>query len=124
MPRPSGTRPTNVPGDTVLVPAAARTAGDRAGRHGGRRTDDEAMAAVAGYALVNDVSEREFQNERGGQWTRARTARPSTRWALAGDRDEIRDPQDLRMRLWVNGALMQDSSTAEQIFPWPSWCAM
>ncbi|MFI1971724.1 2-hydroxyhepta-2,4-diene-1,7-dioate isomerase [Streptomyces cinnamoneus] len=113
------------PDDTVLVPRGSEKTDweielavviGRTARS--LRTDDEAMAAVAGYALVNDVSEREFQNERGGQWDKGKnceTFNPLGPWLVTAD--EIRDPQDLRMRLWVNGALMQDSSTAEQIFP-------
>ncbi|MDI5966798.1 fumarylacetoacetate hydrolase family protein [Streptomyces sp. SL13] len=78
----------------------------------------EAMAAVAGYALSHDVSERAFQNERGGQWDKGKnceTFNPLGPWLVTAD--EIPDPQALRLRTWVNGTLMQDGRTADQIFP-------
>jgi 2-keto-4-pentenoate hydratase/2-oxohepta-3-ene-1,7-dioic acid hydratase in catechol pathway len=81
-------------------------------------TDAEAMAAVAGYTIAHDVSEREFQLERGGQWDKGKnceTFNPLGPWLVTAD--EIADPQELRLRLWVNGELRQDGSTANQIFP-------
>ncbi len=113
------------PDDTVLVPRGSEKTDwevelavviGRTARY--LRTDEEALAAVAGYAVANDVSERAFQNERGGQWDKGKnceTFNPLGPWLVTAD--EIPDPQALRMRLWVNGRLMQDSSTAEQIFP-------
>lgn len=113
------------PDDTVLVPRGAEKTDwevelavviGRTARY--LRTDEEALAAVAGYAVTNDVSERAFQNERGGQWDKGKnceTFNPFGPWLVTAD--EIPDPQALGMRLWVNGELMQDSSTAEQIFP-------
>jgi 2-keto-4-pentenoate hydratase/2-oxohepta-3-ene-1,7-dioic acid hydratase in catechol pathway len=79
---------------------------------------DEAMAAVAGYAVAHDVSEREFQIERGGQWDKGKnceTFNPLGPWLVTAD--EIPDPQALGLRLWVNGVLRQDGSTRDQIFP-------
>ncbi|WP_269857737.1 fumarylacetoacetate hydrolase family protein [Streptomyces sp. RPT161] len=81
-------------------------------------TDAEALAAVAGYTIAHDVSEREFQIERGGQWDKGKnceTFNPLGPWLVTAD--EIADPQDLALRLWVNGELRQDGSTADQIFP-------
>ncbi|OEV02948.1 fumarylacetoacetate hydrolase family protein [Streptomyces oceani] len=81
-------------------------------------TDEEALAAVGGYAVAHDVSEREFQLERGGQWDKGKnceTFNPLGPWLVTPD--EIADPQTLGLRLWVNGTLRQDGSTAEQIFP-------
>jgi 2-keto-4-pentenoate hydratase/2-oxohepta-3-ene-1,7-dioic acid hydratase in catechol pathway len=78
----------------------------------------EAMAAVAGYAVAHDVSERAFQIERGGQWDKGKnceTFNPLGPWLVTAD--EIPDPQALPLRLWVNGELRQDGTTADQIFP-------
>lgn len=81
-------------------------------------SDEEALAAVAGYAVSNDVSERAFQLERGGQWDKGKnceTFNPLGPWLVTAD--EVADPQALGLRLWVNGELKQDGTTAEQIFP-------
>ena len=78
---------------------------------------DDAAVCVAGYAISNDVSEREFQLERGGQWDKGKnceTFNPLGPWIRTAD--EIADPQALGMRLWVNGQPRQDSSTKEMIF--------
>lgn len=77
----------------------------------------EAPAHIAGYAISNDVSEREFQLERGGQWDKGKnceTFNPIGPWLLTAD--EISDPQALGLRLWVNGELRQDGSTRDMIF--------
>ncbi len=79
---------------------------------------EEALAHVAGYAVSNDVSEREFQIERGGTWDKGKnceTFNPLGPWFVTAD--EIADPQALSLKLWVNGELKQDGTTAEQIFP-------
>ncbi|MDX6314442.1 MAG: hypothetical protein QOF84_527 [Streptomyces sp.] len=79
---------------------------------------DEALAAVAGYAIAHDVSERAFQIERGGQWDKGKnceTFNPLGPWLVTAD--EVPDPQALGLRLWVNGELKQNGSTADQIFP-------
>jgi len=80
---------------------------------------DEASALdyVAGYCVVNDVSEREFQLERSGQWVKGKscdTFGPIGPWLVT--RDEIPDPQNLSMWLDVNGTRMQDGSTTTMIF--------
>jgi 2-keto-4-pentenoate hydratase/2-oxohepta-3-ene-1,7-dioic acid hydratase in catechol pathway len=78
---------------------------------------DEALACVAGYAVVNDVSEREFQIERGGQWDKGKnceTFNPFGPWLVTAD--EVPDPQALELRLWVNGEIRQDGSTSQMIF--------
>ena len=78
---------------------------------------DDAAACIAGYAISNDVSEREFQLERGGQWDKGKnceTFDPLGPWILTAD--EVADPQALGLRLWVNGQPRQDSSTKEMIF--------
>ena len=78
---------------------------------------EEALAHVGGYAVVNDVSEREFQIERQGQWDKGKnceTFNPLGPWLVTAD--EVPDPQDLRLRLWVNGELKQDGSTRNMAF--------
>jgi ureidoglycolate lyase len=80
---------------------------------------DEANALdhVAGYCVANDVSEREFQLERGGQWDKGKgcdTFGPIGPWMVT--RDEIADPQDLGMWLEVNGKKYQNGSTRTMIF--------
>ncbi|HEY3926559.1 MAG TPA: fumarylacetoacetate hydrolase family protein [Acidothermaceae bacterium] len=80
-------------------------------------SDAEALACVAGYAISNDVSEREFQIERGGQWDKGKsceTFNPLGPWFVPAD--EIADPQTLGLRLWVNGEQKQNGNTANMIF--------
>ncbi|MEU8827271.1 fumarylacetoacetate hydrolase family protein [Streptomyces sp. NPDC048636] len=80
-------------------------------------SDEAALGAVAGYAVAHDVSERAFQIERGGQWDKGKnceTFNPLGPWLVTAD--EVPDPQSLGLRLWVNGELKQDGSTADQIF--------
>ena len=77
----------------------------------------QAASVIAGYALSNDVSEREFQLERGGTWDKGKsceTFNPLGPWLVSAD--EVADPQRLRLRTTVNGELRQDGSTAEMIF--------
>ena len=76
-----------------------------------------AMEHVAGYALANDVSEREWQSERGGTWDKGKgadTFGPLGPWLVT--RDEVPDPQNLSMWLDVDGQRMQDGSTRTMIF--------
>ncbi|WP_416904655.1 fumarylacetoacetate hydrolase family protein [Micromonospora echinospora] len=78
----------------------------------------EALAHVAGYAVSNDVSEREYQfADPGGQWAKGKsceTFNPLGPWLVTPD--EVGDPQALRLRSWVNGEPRQDSRTADMIF--------
>jgi 2-keto-4-pentenoate hydratase/2-oxohepta-3-ene-1,7-dioic acid hydratase in catechol pathway len=78
---------------------------------------DKAMNAVAGYCLANDVSERVFQIERSGQWTKGKgceTFGPLGPWLVT--KDEVKDPQNLAMALTVNGEGRQNGSTKTMIF--------
>lgn len=78
---------------------------------------EEALAVIAGYAISNDVSEREFQLERGGQWDKGKsceTFNPLGPWLVTAD--EVGDPQNLPLRLWVNGETRQDGDTKNMIF--------
>lgn len=77
----------------------------------------DAAAVIAGYAISNDVSEREFQIERGGQWTKGKsceTFNPLGPWLVTAD--EVGDPQALGLRLSVNGELRQDGNTRNMLF--------
>ena len=76
-----------------------------------------ALDHVAGYCVVNDVSERAFQLERGPTWMKGKSARtfcPVGPWLVTPD--EVPDPQALEMRLSVNGEVMQTGSTKTMIF--------
>lgn len=80
-------------------------------------SEADAMDHVAGYCIVNDVSERDFQIERSGQWVKGKSAdtfAPIGPWLVT--RDEIPDPQDLAMWLEVDGDRMQDGSTRTMVF--------
>jgi 2-keto-4-pentenoate hydratase/2-oxohepta-3-ene-1,7-dioic acid hydratase in catechol pathway len=78
----------------------------------------EALGRVAGYCLVNDVSERAFQMERGGTTTKGKSADtfgPTGPWLVTAD--EAGDPQALALWTTVNGERRQDGNTAKMIFP-------
>jgi 2-keto-4-pentenoate hydratase/2-oxohepta-3-ene-1,7-dioic acid hydratase in catechol pathway len=78
---------------------------------------EDALDYVAGYCVVNDVSERHFQINLTGQWTKGKscdTFGPTGPWLVT--RDEVEDPQNLAMSLDVNGKRMQTGSTATMIF--------
>ena len=80
-------------------------------------TEAEAMAHVAGYCIVNDVSEREFQIERGGTWDKGKgcdTFGPTGPWLVT--KDEVADPQNLWLWTEVDGVRMQDGTTRTMIF--------
>jgi 2,4-didehydro-3-deoxy-L-rhamnonate hydrolase len=79
--------------------------------------EEDALKYVAGFCLVNDVSEREYQIERGGQWVKGKscdTFCPTGPWLVTTD--EMKNPQNLKMWLKVNGEMKQNSSTAQMIF--------
>ena len=80
-------------------------------------TVDEAMHHVAGYAVINDLSEREFQLEHGGQWVKGKscdTFGPIGPWLVT--RDEVADPQNLSLWLEVNGHRYQNGNTQTMVF--------
>lgn len=80
--------------------------------------ESEALNHVAGYVLVNDVSERAFQKERGTQWVKGKgcdTFCPTGPWLVTAD--EVGNPQELDMFLDVNGVRMQTGNTRTMIFP-------
>ena len=87
------------------------------GRSGYNISAAEAASHIAGYCVCNDVSERAFQTERGGQWVKGKSAPsfgPIGPWMVTAD--EVGDPQMLSMWLEVDGVRHQDGSTANMIF--------
>lgn len=79
--------------------------------------DADALSHVAGYLVINDISERDFQLTHGGQWVKGKSAdtfAPLGPWLVTAD--EVPDPQNLRLWLEVDGRRRQDASTASMIF--------
>jgi 2-keto-4-pentenoate hydratase/2-oxohepta-3-ene-1,7-dioic acid hydratase in catechol pathway len=77
----------------------------------------DALSHVAGYCTINDLSEREFQVERSGQWTKGKsydTFGPVGPWLVTAD--EVKDPQNLHLWLELNGKRVQDGSTATMVY--------
>ena len=111
------------PNDTVLIPRnSVKTdweveLGVVIGKGGVYIDEADALDHVAGYCVVNDVSEREFQIERAGTWDKGKgcdTFGPIGPWLVT--RDEVADPQDLKMWLEVDGHRYQDGSTRTMVF--------
>ncbi|GAA3639347.1 fumarylacetoacetate hydrolase family protein [Microbacterium awajiense] len=112
------------PNDTVIIPPGSEKTDYEVELAVviGRRAEylaspAESQEYILGYAISNDVSERHFQLERGGQWDKGKncdTFNPLGPWIVSAD--EIPDPQALELRLRVNGELRQNSSTADMIF--------
>ena len=111
------------PNDPVVMPIGSTKLdwevelGIVIGRETRHVAEAKALDHVAGYCVFHDVSERAFQLERGGQWDKGKgcdSFGPIGPWLVT--RDEIADPQQLRLWLDVNGERMQDSSTADMIF--------
>ncbi len=111
------------PNDTVRIPRFSKKTdwevelGVVIGRPAKYVAEAEALDHVAGYCVVNDVSEREFQTERAGTWDKGKgcdTFGPIGPWLVT--RDEVTDPQDLRMWLEVDGRRFQEGSTRTMVF--------
>jgi len=112
------------PYDPILIPRGSRKTdwevelGVVIGRDARYLASPEAAReVVAGYCVANDVSERTFQLERGGQWSKGKSCDhflPLGPWLVTTD--EVPDPQDLRLTLEVNGTRRQDGSTSKMIF--------
>ncbi|MDP2734275.1 MAG: ureidoglycolate lyase [Hoeflea sp.] len=111
------------PNDTVLIPRnSVKTdweveLGVIIGKGGVYIDEADALDHVAGYCVVNDVSEREFQIERSGTWDKGKgcdTFGPIGPWLVT--RDEVADPQDLKLWLEVDGHRYQDGSTRTMVF--------
>jgi ureidoglycolate lyase len=114
----------NGPNDEVMLPKSSQKLdwevelGIVIGTRASYVTVHDALKHVAGYCIVNDVSEREFQIERGGQWTKGKsgdTFAPMGPYVTTSD--EIPDPQKLELFCEVNGKRMQNGTTANMIFP-------
>ena len=111
------------PNDDVVIPKGAKKTDWEVelavviGKGGLYIDEAKALSHVAGYTICNDVSEREYQIERGGSWTKGKgfpSFGPLGPWLVT--RDEVPDPQKLDMFLDVNGERMQTGSTATMIF--------
>ncbi len=111
------------PNDDVIIPRGSEKTdwevelGVVIGKTAKYVSEADAMNHVAGYCVTNDVSERAFQAERQGQWTKGKscdTFGPLGPWLVT--RDEVADPQDLPMWLTVNGEKMQDGSTKTMVY--------
>lgn len=112
------------PNDDIVLPAGSTETdweielGFVMGATARNVSEPNALGLVAGYCLANDVSERDWQLKRGGQWTKGKsfdTFGPIGPWLVTAD--EIPDPQTLNMELKVNGQIRQHSNTADMIFP-------
>ncbi|QDC02541.1 fumarylacetoacetate hydrolase family protein [Mesorhizobium sp. 8] len=111
------------PNDDVLIPRGSEKTDWEVelavviGRKAKYVSEAEALDYVAGYCLTNDVSERAFQAERQGQWTKGKscdTFGPIGPWLVT--KDEVKDPQDLKMWLTVNGETRQNGSTKTMVY--------
>lgn len=112
------------PFDDVVIPANAEKTDWEVelavviGQRADNVAESEALDYVAGYAIMNDISERAFQLEGTGQWMKGKSLdgfAPLGPWLVTAD--EISDPQSLRLWLSVNDQLVQDSTTADMLFP-------
>lgn len=111
------------PNDNVEIPRGSGATdwevelGVVIGKHTKYISKDEALDHVAGYCVINDVSERDFQLKRSGQWVKGKSADtfgPIGPWLVT--RDEVPDPQNLPMYLDVNGKRFQSGSTETMVF--------
>ena len=111
------------PNDDVLIPRGSEKTdwevelGIVIGKTAKYVTEEEALDHVAGWCLINDVSERAFQAERQGQWTKGKscdTFGPTGPWLVT--KEEIEDVDNLKMWLTVNGKTMQDGSTSTMVY--------
>lgn len=111
------------PFDPVIIPKGAEQTdwevelGVVIGREALNVSEADALKYVAGYCTINDVSERHFQKNRGGQWVKGKSAPtfgPIGPYLVSVD--EVADPQNLGLQLVVNGDVQQNSSTSDMIF--------
>jgi len=111
------------PNDPIVIPRGAETLdweielGIVIGTAAKYVSEADALDYVAGFVLANDVSERSYQKDRAGQWTKGKSCDsfgPLGPWLVT--RDQVTDPQNLSMKLSVNGAVMQDGSTSTMVF--------
>ncbi|MFY8145504.1 MAG: fumarylacetoacetate hydrolase family protein [Rhodobacter sp.] len=111
------------PNDDVIIPKGSLKTdwevelGVVIGREARYVDEADAMSHVAGYCVINDVSERAFQIERAGQWVKGKSADtfgPTGPWLVTAD--EVADPQDLQMWLEVDGHRYQNGSTRTMVY--------
>lgn len=111
------------PNDPILIPRGSEKTdwevelGVVIGKAAKYVTEAEALGHVAGYCVINDLSERSWQIERSGQWTKGKSADnfgPTGPWLVTPD--EIPDPQNLAMWLTVNGETVQKGSTRTMVY--------
>ncbi len=111
------------PNDKVIIPRNSKKTdwevelGVIIGKEARYVSEEDAMEHVAGYCVVNDLSERAFQIERSGQWVKGKSADsfgPIGPWLVT--RDEVADPQNLKMWLEVDGHRYQNGSTATMVY--------
>ena len=111
------------PNDDVVIPRKSSKAdwevelGVVIGKEALYVSEEDALDYVAGYCIINDMSEREFQIERSGQWVKGKSAPtfgPTGPYLVTTD--EIPDPQVLNLKLSLNGEVLQNSNTSDMIF--------
>ncbi|WP_136644858.1 fumarylacetoacetate hydrolase family protein [Tabrizicola sp. YIM 78059] len=111
------------PDDPILIPRGSQKTdwevelGVVIGKPAKYISEDRALSHVAGYCVINDVSERAFQTERAGQWTKGKSCDnfgQTGPWLVTPD--EVPDPQNLGMWLKVNGETMQNGSTRTMVY--------
>lgn len=111
------------PNDPILIPRGSEKTdwevelGVVIGKAAKYVSEADALTHVAGYCVINDVSERAFQTERAGQWTKGKSCDnfgQTGPWLVTPD--EVPDPQNLPMWLTVNGQSMQDGSTRTMVY--------
>ncbi|KQZ15171.1 2-hydroxyhepta-2,4-diene-1,7-dioate isomerase [Mesorhizobium sp. Root554] len=111
------------PNDDVVIPRGSTATdwevelGVVIGKPAKYVSEAEALDHVAGYCVINDVSERDFQTKRSGQWTKGKscdTFGPIGPWLVT--RDEVADPQKLKMWLKVSGDTKQDGSSSTMVY--------
>jgi 2-keto-4-pentenoate hydratase/2-oxohepta-3-ene-1,7-dioic acid hydratase in catechol pathway len=111
------------PHDTIAIPRNSQKTdwevelGVVIGKTAKYVSEDQALDHVAGYCVVNDVSERAYQIERHGQWTKGKscdTFGPVGPWLVT--KDEVADPQNLKLWCAVNGHRYQNGTTATMIY--------
>ena len=111
------------PNDTVVIPKNSRKSDWEVelavviGKRANYISQEQAMDHIAGYCLHNDYSEREWQLERSGQWVKGKSCDTfAPLGPFIATKDEIKDPNSLRLWLKRNGEMLQDSNTSDLIF--------
>ena len=115
------------PNDPILIPRGSKKTDWEVelavviGKKAQYVSEAEALNHIAGYVMHNDISEREYQLEKGGQWVKGKSFdnfAPMGPYLVTPD--EIKDPHELKLWLKVNGKMMQNSTTADLVFKIPT----